>query len=169
MILESHQNQPDPVNAIEKVLIDPNQKSSSLVRLWNLLKEKGFEIRVDEPLHEEFPDFILAETSEWSQAYLTKRVAFKAVENLDTAIAWINCYSSGHADCLATESYQESRQFALEINSASTFINESPRFYRYRQPGAPIFLGMSNQKISPRGGISLETLTTIKQIFLGNR
>jgi glutamate-5-semialdehyde dehydrogenase len=70
---------------------------------------------------------------------------------------------------LATESYQESRQFALEINSASTFINESPRFYRYRQPGDAIFLGMSNQKISPRGGISLETLTTVKQIFLGNR
>lgn len=169
MILESHQNQPDPVNAIEKVLIDPNQKSSSLVRLWNLLKEKGFEIRVDEALHQEFPDFNRAETYEWSQPYLTKKVAFKAAENLDNAIAWINCYSSAHADCLATESYQESRQFALEINSASTFINESPRFYRYRQPGYPIFLGMSNQKISPRGAISLETLTTVKQIFLGNR
>lgn len=169
MILESHQNQPDPVNAIEKVLIAPNQKSASLVRLWNILKEKGFEIRVDEALHEDFPDFNLAERSEWGRPYLTKTVAFKAVENLDTAIAWINCYSSGHADCLATESYQESRQFALEINSASTFINDSPRFYRSRQPGDTIFLGMSNQKNYPRGPISLETLTTIKQIFLGNK
>lgn len=169
MILESHNNQPDPVNAIEKVLIDPNQKSSSLVRLWNVLKDKGFEIRVDEALHEEFPDFKLAKTSEWNQPYLTKTVAFKGVANLETAIAWINCYSSGHADCLATESYEESRQFALEINSASTFINESPRFSRYRQPGSPIFLGMSNQKIFPRGVISLETLTAIKQIVLGNK
>ncbi|NEP43437.1 MAG: glutamate-5-semialdehyde dehydrogenase [Okeania sp. SIO2H7] len=168
MILESHKNQPDAVNAIEKVLIDPNQKSSSLARLWNLLKEKGFEIRVDEALNQEFPDFHQANTLEWSQPYLTKTVAFKVVENLDTAIAWINCYSSGHADCLATESYQESRQFALEINSASTFINESPRFHRYRHPRDSIFLGMSNQKIYPRGAISLEALTTIKQIFLGD-
>ena len=43
MILDSHQSEPDPVNAIEKVLIQRTAKPSSLVTLWNSLKEKGFD------------------------------------------------------------------------------------------------------------------------------
>lgn len=168
MILDSHQSEPDPVNAIEKVLIDPNQKPSSLVRLWNSLKEKGFEIRGDADLVADFPELRLAEVVEWNQPYLNKTVAFKVVEDLEAAIAWINRYSSGHADSIATESYQESREFALDVNSASTFINASPRFSRYQNRGDAIFLGMSNQKGYRRGLIGLKTLTTLKHIVQGN-
>ncbi|MGE5657323.1 MAG: glutamate-5-semialdehyde dehydrogenase [Actinomycetota bacterium] len=169
MILDSHQSEPDPVNAIEKVLIDANQKPSSLVRLWNSLKEKGFEIRGDADLVADFPELKLAELPEWQQPYLNKTVAFKVIDNLDAAIAWINRYSSAHADCIATESYQQSRQFALDVNSASTFINASPRFSRYQNRGDAIFLGMSNQKGYRRGLIGLDTLTTVKHIVQGNR
>jgi glutamate-5-semialdehyde dehydrogenase len=168
MILESHQSVPDPVNAIEKVLIDRNQKPSSLVRLWNTLKEKGFQISADADLVADFPDLKLAEPYEWTQPYLNKTIAFKVVDSLEIAIGWINRYSSGHADCIATESYLESRQFALDVNSASTFINASPRFWRYQNRGDAIFLGMSNQKGYRRGLIGLDTLTTIKEIVQGN-
>jgi glutamate-5-semialdehyde dehydrogenase len=168
VIADSHQSEPDPVNAIEKVLIHLDQKPSSLTMLWNSLKEKGFEIRGDAQLQADFPQLKPADQSEWNQAYLTKTVAFKVVESLDAGIAWINRYSSGHADCIVTESYQESRQFALEINSASTYINASPRFYRQPKQGDAIFLGMSNQKGHRRGLIGLETLTTLKHIVQGN-
>lgn len=168
MILDSHQSVPDPVNAIEKVLIDRNQKPSSLVRLWNSLKEKGFQISADADLVADFPDLKLAEPYEWTQPYLNKTIAFKVVDSLEIAIGWINRYSSGHADCIATESYLESRQFALDVNSASTFINASPRFWRYQNRGDAIFLGMSNQKGYRRGLIGLDTLTTIKEIVQGN-
>lgn len=168
MILESHQSQPDPVNAIEKVMFDPDQKNSSLVRLWNSLREEGFELKGDEALVKEFPELTLAVPSEWSQPYLNKTIAFKAVDTLETAIAWINKYSSGHANCLATESYLESRQFALNINSALTFINASPRFSRHQNRGDAIFLGMSNQIGYRRGLIGLESLTTLKYIVQGH-
>lgn len=168
MILDSHQSVPDPVNAIEKVLIDRNQKPSSLVRLWNSLKEKGFQISADAELVADFPELKLAEPYEWTQPYLNKTIAFKVVDSLEIATGWINRYSSGHADCIATESYLESRQFALNVNSASTFINASPRFWRYQNRGDAIFLGMSNQKGYRRGLIGLDTLTTIKQIVQGN-
>ncbi|WP_445249402.1 glutamate-5-semialdehyde dehydrogenase [Microcoleus sp. OTE_8_concoct_300] len=168
MILDSHQSVPDPVNAIEKVLIDRNQKPSSLVRLWNTLKEKGFQISADADLVADFPDLKLAEPYEWTQPYLNKTIAFKVVDSLEIAIGWINRNSSGHADCIATESYLESRQFALDVNSASTFINASPRFWRYQNRGDAIFLGMSNQKGYRRGLIGLDTLTTIKEIVQGN-
>ncbi len=168
MILDSHQSQPDPVNAIEKVLIHRSSQPSSLVTLWNSLKEKGFEIRGDEKLCTAFADLKLAEPQEWDRAYLKKVVAFIVVDNLEEAIALINLHSSGHADCIVTESYQESRHFALGVNSASTYINASPRFERNPSQGDSVFLGMSNQKGQRRGLISLETLTTLKHIVQGN-
>jgi glutamate-5-semialdehyde dehydrogenase len=168
MILDSNQSEPDPVNAIEKVLIQRQALPSSLVTLWNSLKDKGFVIKADAELVEAFPELKLAADSEWNQAYLNKTVAFKAVDSLEAAIAWINQYSSGHADCIVTESYQESRHFALGVNSASTYINASPRFSRNPSRGDSVFLGMSNQRGHRRGLISLETLTTVKHIVQGN-
>lgn len=168
IILDSHESKPDPVNAIEKVVIDSHHNFSMVVRLWNSLKENGFEIRGDAALVEEFPDLILAEDGEWSQSYLSKVVAFKLVDSLESAIAWINNYSSGHADCLVAESYQESRQFALGVNSACTFINKSPKFSRYQSQTNAIFLGMSNQKCFEQGFIGLEEFTGKKYIIQGN-
>jgi glutamate-5-semialdehyde dehydrogenase len=170
MILDSHQSEPDPVNAIEKVLIHRRHSSTALTMMWKSLKEKGFHLRGDTELATEFPDlfYAITDASEWNQAYLNNTIAFKVVDNLETAIDWINHHSSGHADCLATESYQESRQFATSINSAITYINASPRFHRNPKRGSPITLGMSNQKGYRRGLISLETLTTVKHVVQGN-
>jgi glutamate-5-semialdehyde dehydrogenase len=170
MILDSHQSEPEPVNAIEKVLVNRYHSPTALTMLWNSLKEKGFELRGDEILMGEFPDLLTSRVSEgeWRQPYLNKTIAFKAVDGLETAIAWMNQHSSGHADCLATESYQESRQFALGVNSATTYINATPRFYRNPKRGNAIALGMSNQKGHRRGLIGVETLTTVKHIVQGN-
>ncbi len=167
MILDSHQSQPDPVNAIEKVLVPSTQKPSSLKTLWNSLKEKGFQIRGDRTLVAEFPELQLVDSPEWNQAYLTRTVAFKVVENLTEAVSWINQYSSGHADSIATESYPESCQFILGVNSASTYVNTSPRFNRMPKRSNSILLGMSNQRGYHRGFIGLEALTRIKHIIQG--
>lgn len=168
VIIDSHASQPDPVNAIEKVLIHRQCVPSSLTILCNCLQEKGFELRGDQDLVEAFPQLHLAKYTEWEYAYLKKIVAFKLVDDLEHAIAWINEYSSGHADGIVTDSYQESRQFALGVNSASTYINASPRFCRNPSRGDSIFLGMSNQKGNRRGLISWESLTTVKHIIQGN-
>jgi glutamate-5-semialdehyde dehydrogenase len=168
MILDSHHTEPDAVNAIEKVLIHRHQNPSSLGMLLSSLKEKGFELRGDAELASEFTELQLADDSEWNQAYLDRIVAFKVVNSLQEAIEWINQHTSGHADCLVTESYLESRQFALGINSASTYINASPRFCRNPKRGEAVFLGMSNQKGQRRGLIGMEALTTVKHIVQGN-
>ena len=157
------------MNAIEKVLIHRQQSVSSLTTLWNTLREKGFQLRGEAELVAQFPDLFLPvnDPSDWRRAHLNNSITFKVVDSLEDAIDWINHYSSGHADCLVTESYQESRQFATNINSAITYINASPRFYRNPKRGNPA-LGMSNQKGHRRGLISLEALTTVKHIVQGN-
>lgn len=167
-IVDSHASEPDPVNAIEKVLVNAKAKPSSLSLLWNSLKEKGFTLKGDRELADRFPELEAVEDdAEWNRAYLTKTVAFKTVEDLDAAIAWIDQHSSGHADCIVTESYQESCQFAVGIHSASIYINTSPRFHRAPPQGDAVFLGMSNQKGHRRGSIGLETLTTTKHVIQG--
>lgn len=169
VIVDSHVTQPDAVNAIEKVLINSQEKSTSLLRLFNLLKEDGFILKGDSSLVEEFSEHLtLVKQSEWNKPYLNKTVAFKKVDTLNKAISIINKNSSGHANCLVTESYQEGRIFAMEIDSALVYINSSPRFYRYVSGHQSVFLGISNQKGFRRGLISLETFTTLKQIVQGN-
>jgi glutamate-5-semialdehyde dehydrogenase len=168
IVLDSHKSEPDPVNAIEKVLIQADKKSSSLVSLFNSLQEEGFKLRGEAQLVKEFPEFLKpVNPTEWIQPYLNKIIAFKLVDSLSEAIDWINRYSSGHADCLVTESYLESRQFAREVDSALVYINASPRFSRNPNSGEAVFLGMSNQKGYRRGFISLESFTTVKQIVQG--
>jgi glutamate-5-semialdehyde dehydrogenase len=167
MIVESHMTQPDPVNAIEKVLINSQHNRSTLSMLWTSLREKGFKIRGDEALVQEFSELGLASEIEWQQSYLQRIVAFKVVDTFDQAIDWMNRYSSGHANCLATESYQESQKFSLRTDSASLYINASPRFYRRSRRGDAVFLGVSNQKGIRRGNIGLESLMTMKQVVQG--
>ncbi len=169
MILESHEGAPDPVNAIEKVLVSPMQNPASLVRLFNNLQEKGFKLRGDEDLCEQFPNHLsLAKTAEWGKAYLDRTVAFRSVQNLKTAIAWINSHSSGHGDCIATDSYQESRQFSMGVDSALVYVNTPPIFSRNPSQGESLFLGVSSQKGQRRGLIGLEAFMTPKQIVQGD-
>jgi glutamate-5-semialdehyde dehydrogenase len=167
MILDSHQSEPDPVNAIEKVLIHRSHNPSVLTMLWNALQDKGYELRGDAALAREFPELKLAEDAEWHHPYLDRIITFKLVDSIEAAISWINTYSSGHADCLITESYQESRLFAQGVQSASVYINTSPRFQRNPSRGNAIALGMSNQRGHRRGLIGLEALTTIKHVIQG--
>ena len=168
MIIDSHQGEPDAVNAIEKVLVNINIKTSSLTSLFNSLQEQNFQLRGEEQLVAEFPEYLKPmKSNEWRQSYMKRIVTFKQVTSLPNAINWINYYSSGHADCLATESYEESRQFAQNINSALVYINTSPGFHRNPRCGEGVFLGMSNQKGYRQGLIGLETFTTVKQIVQG--
>lgn len=169
IIIDSYNTVPDPVNAIEKVLINRLQKPNSIVRLFNHLKEHKFTLLGDEELVKEFPEYLTLITPEmWSKPFLNHTIAFRLVEDLNSAIALINNYSSGHANCLVTDSYQEGRIFAMETDSALVYVNSSPRFYRYLPGSNSVFLGISNQKGHRRGLISLETFTTLKQIVLGS-
>lgn len=168
IIVDSHASEPDPVNAIEKVILNQAQARSSLTRFFAGFQEQGFQLRAEAELVGQFPDLLtLVQPQEWGSPYLKKIISFKLVEDLDGAIAWMNRYSSSHADCLVSESYAESRHFAQNVNSALVYINASPRFSRNPKQGDSVFLGISNQKGQRRGLISVESLMTLKQVVQG--
>lgn len=166
IILDSHIGEPDAINAIEKVLVSRQHSLPSLIRLWDSLRDRGYVVRGDDAMRQEAPDLDAMDASEWKQSYLRKIVAFKPVENLDEAIAFINQQSSHHATVIATDSYSASEQFLRTIDSASIYVNASPRFCRCNTDGQ-IALGMSNQKGLHRGAITFASLTTSQTIYRG--
>lgn len=174
MLLESHRGEPDRVNALETVLLPPTFSTTNLERLWQDLRQQGVEIRGDETLQVTYPDLTPASAAEWGKSHWSSHpvVAFRVVADLSEAIALINTHSSGHANALATASYDESRQFSRNIRSAAVYINASPRFERYPGQGATVALGMAcGSRWMSRGGfqgrIGLEMLTRTSQVVLG--
>jgi len=168
-IADSHASKPDPVNAIEKVVVHAECGASALRKLFHALEQTGFQLRGDESACQEFPSHLRpAAPHEWSATYLDRIVAFRRAADVSEAIDWIDRHSSGHADCAITESYLESRQFANGVDSALVYVNASPRFERYSPRGGSVFLGMSNQKGYRRGPIGLDSLTAFKQVVQGD-
>jgi glutamate-5-semialdehyde dehydrogenase len=167
-ICDSHVGEPDAVNAIEKVLIHTDRSSTSLTTLWKNLKDKGFQLYGDRELVSNYSEYLqLATDAEWYQPHLRKIIAFKSVINVNEAIATIDRYSSGHADCIVTDSYLESQQFVAGINSACVYINASPRFHRHQRGCDRIWLGMSNYPGAQRGAIGLAALMATQQVTMG--
>jgi glutamate-5-semialdehyde dehydrogenase len=167
-ICDSHVGEPDAVNAIEKVLIHTDRSLTSLTTLWKSLKDKGFQLHGDRELVSNYSEYLqLAQDDEWYQPYLRKIIAFKSVKSVDEAIETIDRYSSGHADCIVTDSYLETQQFVAGINSACVYINASPRFYRHQRGCDRIWLGMSNYHGSQRGAIGLAALMATQQVTMG--
>ena len=167
IIVDSHVGMPDAVNAIEKVLITPNLNYSLLNVVFNHLREKGFILKGDEVLKQDFPDLELANPQDWSSPFLSKTVAFKVVESLNHGIQWMNQHSSGHADGIVTDAYRESQQFILGTDSATAFINASPKFSRLTSGyGGGATLGMMGRG-AVWGPIGIETFIKGNHIVQG--
>ncbi|HIK46181.1 MAG TPA: aldehyde dehydrogenase family protein [Leptolyngbyaceae cyanobacterium M65_K2018_010] len=167
MVLDSHRGDPDAVNAIEKVLIPTHCSVSAVAQLCNVLWDNGFDLLGDEPMVAELPDLKLAQPTDWDQPFLSKTVALARVDGLTAAAHWMNRHSSGHANSLVTEVYQEVGQFTRLVNSAVVYINTSPRFVRNGPQADAIALGMTAQQGRCQGFIGLQALLTNQHILQG--
>ncbi|NER78492.1 MAG: aldehyde dehydrogenase family protein [Leptolyngbya sp. SIO1D8] len=166
IVLDSQQGIPEPVNGIEKILVNAKISATALDELQQLLQAGGLvpEIMSAPP----GLDFDRSgEKDIWREAQLNRSVLLCRVPDLSTAIALINEYSHGHADCLVTNSYQESVQFTNQVHSAFVYVNASPRFQRNSSQASAIALGMSAQRGLQGGRIGLDTLLTHKAVIQG--
>jgi glutamate-5-semialdehyde dehydrogenase len=188
IILNSRKGDPDAVNAIEKVIVHQSWLDRGLGDWISSLKKQGLVVRgcpatvayFRDLLEKSYPEndqesiyhqVIEAETI-WNHAYLDETIAIKIVNDTEEAIAWINQYSSGHADVLLTDSLSERDRFVSCINSSTIFVNTHSRFSRCAKSGdssnAKIALGMSSLKTRGAsrypGVIDIYALTTTKQV-----
>ncbi|MCM1985169.1 gamma-glutamyl-phosphate reductase [Lyngbya confervoides] len=168
VILTSHRGHPEAVNAVEKILIPSNLQRPLLTLLWDNLEEKGFEIQLDQELCDEFPEFRPFDPKSWGKPSFQKVLAFKLVADLPQAITWINTHSSGHADCIVTDSYKETQQFLQGVKSSTVFVNQSPEFSRlHSSPSGTVAFCMGKFGGARHGVIDLNSLLMEQHVFQG--
>ncbi|MBD2176509.1 aldehyde dehydrogenase family protein [Pseudanabaena sp. FACHB-1998] len=182
IILNSRKGDPDAVNAIEKVVVHQSWLERGIGNWIISLKKQGLLVRGCPSTTAYFRQFTEdssdpAQTLEtedtWGQPYLDETIAIRVAHDTEEAIAWINQYSSGHADVLLTDSLSERDRFVSRINSSTIFVNAHSRFSRYAKFGDngnfKIALGMSSLKTRGAsrypGVIDIYALTTTKQVI----
>ncbi len=164
MILESHRGSPDPVNAIEKVLVDDRVPRTAIAAVVTQLAEADITV-VEWPLGS---TPVTTGEDPWRTATLQRQVILCPVLNMATAIAWINQYSSGHGDGIATESYSDSQKFARALRSTVVYVNASPCFRRNSPQASAIALGVAGQYGLFRGRITRDAFLALKTIHQGD-
>ncbi|RJQ51774.1 MAG: gamma-glutamyl phosphate reductase [Actinobacteria bacterium] len=104
---------------------------------------------------------------DWSTEYLDLVLSIKVVDDLDSAIEHIRRYSSGLAEAIVTGEYAASKKFADAVDSAAVYTNASIRFTDGAEFGLGAEIGITTDKIFPRGPMGLEALTSSKYVIYG--
>ena len=139
-------------NALDCLIIH-RSRLSDLPKLLEPVKAKGVEIYEEE--------------SAWGTEFMDYKMSVKVVDSLDEAIAHITRYGSGHSECIITQDESNARRFQQLVDAACVYWNVPTSFTDGAQFGLGAEIGISTQKLGPRGPRGLEEITTYKWLIEG--
>ncbi len=168
IIVNAKAQRPGVCNAAETLLVHENIAEKFLPVAVKALREKNVEIRGDKAVKAIVNDVKDAAEEDWATEYLDYILAVKVVKDIDEAIDHITKYSTGHSECIVSESYTNTQRFLQEIDSAAVYVNASTRFTDGNEFGFGAEIGISTQKLHARGPMGLKELTTTKYLIYGN-
>lgn len=100
--------------------------------------------------------------------WMDYKMSLKVVDSLDEALAHIARYGSGHSECIITENEATAARFQQMVDAACVYVNAPTSFTDGAQFGLGAEIGISTQKLGPRGPMALEEMTTYKWLINGN-
>ncbi len=103
-----------------------------------------------------------ASNKDWYKEYLSSTVSVKSVKNLDEAIAHINKFGTMHTDCIITQNIKSAKKFLKKVNSSIAMHNTSTQFADGGEFGFGGEVGISTNKLPPRGPVGLNQLISYK-------
>jgi glutamate-5-semialdehyde dehydrogenase len=103
-----------------------------------------------------------AKEKDWSTEYLTSTVSVKTVKNCEEAINHINKYGTMHTDSIITKNKKTAKKFLKNVKSSIAMHNTSTQFADGGEFGFGGEVGISTNKLPPRGPVSLEQLISYK-------
>ena len=157
---------PSACNAIETLLVHRDIAERGLPQLADALKDAHVQIKGDTKTQAILPGVTPAHEEDWATEYSDLILAVKVVDDLDHAISHINTYGSRHTDTIITENPQTAATFMNQVDAAGVYHNCSTRFADGFRYGFGAEVGISTQKMPPRGPVGLEGLVTYKyQVF----
>ncbi len=109
-----------------------------------------------------------ARENHYGTEFMDYKLAIRTVASLDEAIEHITENGSGHSECIITENPAAAQQFEAQIDAACVYVNAPTSFTDGAQFGLGAEIGISTQKLGPRGPMALEEITTYKWLIEGN-
>ena len=137
-------------NALDTMLIH-HDRLADLPALLEPVEKKNVKIVYDD-FGTEFMDY---------------KMAVKVVDSIDEAIEHIATYGSGHSECIITNNKDNAKKFQQLVDAACVYVNAPTSFTDGAQFGLGAEIGISTQKLGPRGPMGLEEITTYKWLIEG--
>lgn len=100
--------------------------------------------------------------------YMDYKLAVCVVPDIQAALAHIARYGSGHSESIITEDEAAARLFQARVDAACVYWNAPTSFTDGAQFGLGAEIGISTQKLGPRGPMGLEEICTYKWIIEGD-
>ncbi len=105
---------------------------------------------------------------DYGTEWMSMKMAIRIVDSLDEALDHIAQYGSGHSECIITENPATAKRFQQMVDAACVYVNAPTSFTDGAQFGLGAEIGISTQKLGPRGPMGLEEITTYKWLIEGN-
>ena len=155
--------------ALETLLINDRILSSHGTKIINALIRMGCEVRVDDKINKIF-NYRLKKATEkdWQTEYLDSIISIKSVKGVDEAVSHILKYGTMHTDSIITNNNKTAKIFLKGVNSSIAMHNASTQFADGGEFGFGGEIGISTNKMPPRGPVGINQLTSYKYIVKGN-
>ncbi len=99
--------------------------------------------------------------------FMDYKMAIRTVASLEEAISHIDRNGSGHSEAVITQNAGTARQFQQLVDAACVYWNAPTSFTDGAQFGLGAEIGISTQKLGPRGPMALEEICTYKWLIEG--
>ena len=154
--------------ATETLLI--HKKNSKFIKeILNVLVEKGCIIYADKKIKKIYKGKIRnASDSIWKKEFLSSKISVKLVNNINEAIEHINKYGTMHTDAIITKNKLSAKYFIKNVKSSIAMHNTSTQFADGGEFGFGGEVGISTNKLPPRGPVGLKQLVSYKYEVYGS-
>jgi len=150
--------------ATETLLIHKKIVKTHLLPILNLLHKNKCKIIGDKTVKKFFTLATTAKESDWKTEYLDSIISVKIVNDIDEAITHIKKYGTNHTESIVTNNPKAASKFLNQVTSAIVMHNTSTQFADGYEFGLGAEVGISTNKMHPRGPVGLEQLTTYKYV-----
>tara|TARA_B100000780_G_scaffold170961_1_gene119665 strand:+ start:508 stop:1749 length:1242 start_codon:yes stop_codon:yes gene_type:complete len=154
--------------AVETLLVDSKAIKKHAVPIINKLTSLGCEVVVDKKINKIFKNkYKLAKEIDWKTEYLDAKISVKSVNGVQDAKNHILKYGTMHTDSIITNNSKTAEVFLNGVNSAIAMHNVSTQFADGGEFGFGGEIGISTNKLPPRGPVGINQLTSYKYIVTG--
>ena len=168
LIINAKMRRTSICGAVETLLIDEKAINSHAKVIIQSLINSGCEVRVDSKLNKLFRGKLKkASEKDWRTEYLDSIISIKSVRNIKEGVEHILKYGTMHTDSIITDNKKNAQIFLNGVNSSIAMHNVSTQFADGGEFGFGGEIGISTNKLPPRGPVGINQLTSYKYLVSG--